>query len=275
MIRKSKLTRNSGFTIVELTLAMAFVAVLMLAIATTVIQIGNVYNRGITLKAVEQAGRLLTADIRRTISQTNQFSLKDDCKLQTNISGGSIVSCDDLISNDNDKILGGRMCTGTYTYIWNYGKYINIAITNANASLPTAIPPANIYAGLNTANDLKDPSNVIRLVKVKDSARSYCTGTTLPQVDQSGVGTLELLYGSEQTGTELSLAIHKFSIKRSTYSDKQVLYKFNIAIGTNDSAFLPSGADFCQVSTIIRDAQAKNLCAVNEFEFTALNDIMR
>lgn len=53
--------KSRGFTIIELMLSMTFLAMLMLVIALTTIQISNIYNKGVTLREVNQAGRSVSA----------------------------------------------------------------------------------------------------------------------------------------------------------------------------------------------------------------------
>ena len=57
-----------GFTIIELMLAMTFVSFLLMAIAMVTVQVGKTYNRGLTLKTVNQSGRDITDSIRSDIA---------------------------------------------------------------------------------------------------------------------------------------------------------------------------------------------------------------
>ncbi|MEO7904731.1 MAG: hypothetical protein ABIR91_02990, partial [Candidatus Saccharimonadales bacterium] len=94
---------NKGFTIIELMLAMSFVAFLMLAIAMTTIQISNIYTRGITLREVNQAGRVVIDDLQRTVGSSARF---------------------DVATKYNTQANGGRLCLGSFTYVWNNGSAI-------------------------------------------------------------------------------------------------------------------------------------------------------
>ena len=51
---------KSGFTMVELSLTMAFVAVLLITIAVITSNIMTIYQKGLTIKAVNSVGRGLT-----------------------------------------------------------------------------------------------------------------------------------------------------------------------------------------------------------------------
>jgi len=97
----NRVVKQQGFTLIELMLAMAFISVLLLAIATTVIQVGTIYNHGMTLKEVNQTSREIASDVRRSVASSTQIVLADDY-IETSA--------------------GGRVCLGSVTYIWNYAK---------------------------------------------------------------------------------------------------------------------------------------------------------
>jgi len=130
--------KKSGFTIIELMLAMAFVSTLLIAVALTVIQIGNTYNRGITLKNVNQVGRSIANELQRSIAGSEEFDIDSGV--------GSRYIVQDW---------GGRLCLGQYSYVWNYGNAIQVGDT----------------ARLNTYVDSPD---TIRFAKVLDQDSSYC-----------------------------------------------------------------------------------------------------
>lgn len=130
--------QQTGFTIIELMLAMSFVAMLLLAIAMVTIQIGHIYNKGITLREVNQAGRHLSDELQRSIASSGPI----------NILPGS----DSRLVDQSGE--GGRLCVGNYTYVWNYGK-----------ALTSSIGGPNVYTAGTTP---------IRFVKVADTGASLC-----------------------------------------------------------------------------------------------------
>lgn len=131
-------SKKQGFTLVELMLAMGFVSALLLAIAMTVIQIGNIYNRGITYKTVNQAGGALASELQRDINSNSPFDLNSTDPVRKVEEGW-----------------GGRLCIGQYSYIWNYGK-----------ALKDPSSPSNKYSG--------DPKKIV-FIKVNDPTASYCS----------------------------------------------------------------------------------------------------
>lgn len=129
-----------GFTIIELTLAMSFVAMLLIAVATLSIQLTNQYSRGLTLKEIAQSGTEASNDIRRTISQAQI----QGTGIQTvPIDGGGTV-----------------LCTGTYSYVAN---------SAANLANPTSPDTVKLGAGRLPA----------RLAKVRDLGGTLCSNRTL------------------------------------------------------------------------------------------------
>ena len=216
---------NTGFTIVELMLAMTFISLLLMGIALTTIQISNIYNKGITLREVNQVGRSISEDVNKTISQTNPF----------NIDGGPNT---DYISSD----AGGRLCAGNYTYVWNLAETLR-------STSPGTVTGYNKYISPNTEQ--------IRLVKVNDPGGSLCRN---PESDIDSSKSVELLNSSDR-----NLAIHKFAVVKSTEDTltNQALYAMNIIIGTNDDSQLDTSNNVCKPPS--DGAGNEDYCSVNEF----------
>lgn len=87
-----KTSRQIGFTLTELMLAMAFLSFVLIFIVVAMLQyIGN-YNKGLTYKEINQAGRTIFEDLTR--------------EMRTNSANVRVM----------DK---GRLCVGGQTYVWN------------------------------------------------------------------------------------------------------------------------------------------------------------
>lgn len=100
--------RQSGFTIIELTLSMSFIAVMLVAIALCVIQLSTIYTRGETVRQLNQVMRVAIKDIDTTIQTAHPFDI------------------------DAAAVDAGRLCTGRYSYVWNTptsntNRYVNAA----------------------------------------------------------------------------------------------------------------------------------------------------
>lgn len=102
-VRKAK-----GFTLIELMLSMTFISMLLVVILLTVVQITRIYDKGVSMREVNQVGRSISSDLTRTIGSAAPFDLSSNDRFrQTTGAGG--------------KKTGGRLCTGQVSYIWNIG----------------------------------------------------------------------------------------------------------------------------------------------------------
>lgn len=228
-------SKQNGFTLIELMLAMGFVSMLLIAITMTVIQIGNIYNRGLTIKEVSQAGSLLSSELQHSLSESAPFD--------TNVNGEHYIE-----QSDSGKLIGGRLCIGQYSYIWNSGA----TISNNTAK--------NKYSGLNTP---------IRFVKVLDPNGQYC----LKQISNNEYPDITVADSSELLTADrdqLDLAVHAFGVKSSPSmidsKTNQQLYYITFVLGTNDQAALNDLNCKPPSDSVDRDP---NFCSINEFKIMA------
>ncbi|MDB5177337.1 MAG: hypothetical protein JWN75_1005 [Candidatus Saccharibacteria bacterium] len=245
MIQERNQRRNAGFTIVELMIAMAFISLLLLAIAGAVMQIGAIYNKGLTMKSVNQSGRIIVADMKRTIGESQPFTLPAaDSALYGHVSPFVLQSGTGVINSGEAVAHGGRLCTGTYSYVWNIGTEIKSEDPNTWR---------NKYSG--------DDSDIrqIRLVKVRDNGGQYCMGDTTGAIDATK--STELL-------SEGNLAIQKFHIERLTtnVASGMALYSIGITISNADTEAINTVDNSCKPPSEV--AVLQNFCSVNEFIFT-------
>jgi prepilin-type N-terminal cleavage/methylation domain-containing protein len=204
MIQQYKSQR--GFTLIELMLSMSFVAFLLLAIAMTTMQITHIYNKGITLRQVNQAGRALSDELQRSITSAMPFEVTSGSTSRYVAQPG-----------------GGRLCVGSYTYAWNYG----------SAILGGAGAPAIV----NTYEGGGDP---IRFVKVADSGASLCVDPT-KSIERNKAS--EMLVGGDR---DLVLHQFSIKREVNDASIGQALYGISMIIGTNDREQLVTGDTSCK-----------------------------
>lgn len=95
-----------GFTLVELNIALIFVALLLLAVAATTIYVGSIYQKGMSLKSINQTGRQVVEQLRRDIAQTPSSKI-------TNLTVGDT----------------GRVCLGGVSYVYNTADGLNSDVT--------------------------------------------------------------------------------------------------------------------------------------------------
>ncbi len=238
-----KNTSRSGFTLIELMLSMGFVAALLIAITMTVVQVSNIYNRGITIKAVNQAGRSVSADIQKSINQLSSFDISPPTVPDPYTDYVRLTSGSDEI--------GGRLCVGQYTYIWNYGEF-----------LEESVP------GINKYTSAVDGSTLVRFAKIPDSDGSYCQKdpSTGLYDNINGNDSVELLSGGDR-----DLVVHNFRITEVTKDPvtNQTLYQISFIIGTNEQQLINSGYICKAPGEAGSSARDLSYCAINEFNFMA------
>lgn len=153
MIHANHKQATAGFTIIELMLSMMFIATLMLAIAVTTLQISTIYNKGITLREVDQAGRSVSASLQRSIATTAPFDVTPST---------AAPSTSQYVKRTD----GGRLCLGGYSYAWTYGRFISS-------------PSLNKYTS----------GGAVRFAKIPDTGGALCQGNPGP-INPAGASEL-------------------------------------------------------------------------------------
>ena len=222
--------KESGFTLIELMLAMAFVSILLLAIAMTVMQMGAIYNKGLTLKEVNQTGRAINNDLKSTISSELPFDIKSGPASR-------------YIVQD----WGGRLCVGQYSYIWNYGRDI----------VKNDVTRLNIYDG---------NSSAIRLIKVIDADGSYCTDQSKKIVKNDSV---ELLEVGEHNLAIHSFKISSADTAMDAKTGQQ-LYNIDLTLGTNDQNAITVVNNVWQCKAPGVVGADLSYCSISNFNFVVL-----
>lgn len=195
---------KKGFTLIELSLSLAFIAILSLTIAFIINESVVSYRRGVTLKRINTTGIGLVDDMRAAIQNSSTKSLKDDCKITYGFSGmnnGVIQRCENdgaknfvtltKTANATGKStlrnipVYGAFCTGSYTYIWNSGYFFTDATSAYRVSGANKAElkfNTNTSVGNNEVCRVTGKSGTVnrmqcsdfKLLKVKDSSRAVC-----------------------------------------------------------------------------------------------------
>lgn len=223
--------KHTGFTLIELMLAMAFVSMLLLAITMTVIQMSNIFNRGLTLKDVNISGRTMVDSIQDTIASSSPFDLSTKYIIQD---------------------WGGRLCLGQYSYIWNYGTAIVDGIDYDKDF-------TNVY------EDGPHSDERIRFVKVFDSNGDYCKGPSYKKVTYKD--SVELMDAGEHDIALHSFSIKSYDSAFDGVTNRR-LYSISFVIGTNDIDAITVDKLACKAPG--EEGSDITYCAVTRFDVTAL-----
>lgn len=290
---------KSGFTLIEVSLAIAFIGVLLLIIALLTSSIITVYQKGLATKSVNSAGRDLIDDFTTAISGSPAKDLTDSC-LTNYAAGAQYNSC---VSNhayhfvfsqrysnrvaingvktDDSVPLSGVFCTGQYSYIWNTGYALNPATYRYDDD--TEIKKATIkylYNGeTRTMSDFRivkfpDPTRVACSSRIKTSEKSYnliedSNATYDLTKDTKGVAyplqsePAELLAKSEN-----ALALYDFRVFMPAQDEttKHIFYSASFVLATiRGSINITTSNNYCTTPDGINSDF--DYCAINKFNF--------
>lgn len=221
--------RNAGFTLIELMLSMTFVAVLLMAIAMTIIQVANIYNRGMTVKEVNQVSRAIADDMRRGVGASELFAVSTD---------GSDTA-DSFAVRSGSAVVGGRFCTGTFSYVWNLERPVQAEETSGTIN-------TSLTHVLTATGTLGDP---IRFVKIPDTSKAYClkaNGVVVNRniIDSDARKMTDLLDAGDH---KLGIQQLSISTQDSVYdaSTRQRLYTATYVLGSGDTSAMNSTQTAC------------------------------
>lgn len=294
---------KSGFTMVELSITLAFIGVLLITIAIITTNIVSIYQKGTTLKAVNSVGRGLIDELTSAI---NTAPSVDTTSLCNSLAPNNVDACvkDHAFSyifhastNDEGEQYNGVFCTGYYSYIWN--TYYS-ETSEQSHSLKLRY--------LNTEGDTIT-TDAPRLMRVEDRNYRVCSAVMDSsgnyQSEFSSNMTIDIttlahsttdtpLPNPTKTPTEgmldefdLDLTLYEFTVfpisQDSVTLRTYMSGTFILATLRGDIDIMRSG-DYCSLGTQIEDERGEpvgdtsslnnlgaeyNYCAINKFNFAA------
>ncbi len=181
---------KSGFTIVELSLAIAFIAMLSIIVALMINNSIAAYRRGITLNQLNTTGMDVVEDMRKAIQESPASVAKNECSDLYGAGSGALGTCEDdngqsfvtmvrtaKVTKRNDSKtdldgetpVAGVFCTGKYSYIWNSG-YFN----DQNEYKAKANQLKFKYKYKMSDSVTADSREGFKLLKIEDDTRAVC-----------------------------------------------------------------------------------------------------
>lgn len=291
--------RQKGFTLVELMLSVGFVGSLLVLIALITIQIMGLYNKGLTLKEVNEVSRIVVRDMQQSITGADAF------RIQYSNEGVQTVakSLQDATESGRDadyysNPAGGRLCTGVYTYVWNTG-----AALKSRNTLFAGSDDRRTFRGaggtidypiqfIKYADGREEP---VRFIKVRDPAKQFCRTPATESGAAPSVADVEKhaqILSVSEGGTERSF-LNVFG----TGNNNLVLYKFEItdngvaSAGQSSEAYITAASSFYHVGLTLGtqngdendeqgfiaatggDCKPPAVAQMNEGEYCAVNKI--
>lgn len=280
-----------GFTMVELSLSIAFLSILSITIVLIITNAISAYHRGLTLNDINSTGMDLIDDFRGTIQNSPRRSVidlcnenyteekeKEACKSDNAEKMISVVRYGKVFVGSkqelNDVPVFGAFCTGRYSYIWNSGYYFSpdARVTAANDSELEAAS----FSGYESS---------FRLLKVLDKGRELCIGA-VKKVEQnypSDNVSIDPSFAIETESEEYladppvdlleaknNLAIYDLIVPAPADNGKGTLfYSMSFILGTVKGGInVMASGDYCATPGGF-DPAVENFdyCAINKFNF--------
>ena len=246
-----------GFTIVEFSLASAFIAVLLIVIAAVISNIISTYQKGVTMKDLNSVAESLVDEIQLSINAATSTDIITDEKDYL------------VVKNENSNTAYGFFCTGNDSYAWQAGTNLSENPNAHTIKYPGGI--SSVYRLLKISGD------IYRTVCVEgdkeDNSRSGQIDVSNFNGESSGItGVTELLDSGD-----ISFEIRDFSVnpigpmqnqdaKEGNNYSGQVLFvgTFTLATASGaDNLASISDAEKCNVD------EGFNCCALDQFTFAA------
>jgi prepilin-type N-terminal cleavage/methylation domain-containing protein len=295
----AKRPTKNGFTLIEVTFALAFLSVLLMTIAALTIHITSIYQKGLAIKAVTSTGRGLIDEFSRTVASSydgdieslcgskypsNANAAKDDC-----IADGARLFINQTysktleINGSNRTVpIGGAFCTGRYSYLWNSG-YV---LKDTTQPRLTFVPWDQAHNG--------EP---FRLLKIADanywiceqklSDNRYIIGSNddstldddaesddADDVTESSIDYSFKLSTSDfeevLAGSEDNLSLYRLDIFKPTNFavSSRSFYSGTFILGTIQGGIdITSTGDYCTSPATVDLNTDFNYCAINKFNF--------
>lgn len=293
---KNHFYNKSGFTIIEVSLAMTFLSVLLITVTFLTIHITTIYQKGLSIKAITSTGRELVDEFSRAVASAsgidakalcdNHYKNKEDDKIKKQCQDDNgrrfiyqvrYAKPSDLNLNlrrdDTDYVAAsGVFCSGHYSYLWNSGYVVN----NNNSK-------AKGYSAKLMDNSTNTSYDNFRLLKVVDINRSLCS-THMPNTSyeydninastdnnnrtysSSSIGTVEeILTSSEDNLALYSLDIFEPATHKIT---RHAFYSGSFILATIQGGIdITAQGDYCSDSASTDLNTDFNYCAINKFNF--------
>lgn len=272
---------KKGFTIIEITLAMTFLAILMVSIATLIMRVTNIYQKGLAMRAINATGTEIIEDITRTVGAASY--LVDIHSQDAELGGNGVMEYDNnykLVEkyyydytvyneNHNGKNFNvqyfGVLCTGDYSYIWNTARALDPDFTTKNFITVNGekVKMVRVYDREQTQCNKDKNGSVANLAK-----RNYLPVTINVPADN----VVELI-----NNDEMDLALYEFNITPATQSaiTRQSFISANFILATRQGGInINANGDFCRgEDNEFKDEYEGtmfNYCAVNKFSFSEI-----
>ena len=286
-----RMTTKKGYTIIELTLACAFLGALLITIALLISHIVSTYQKGMSLKAVNTIGEDLIDDFSRSIAASPSTDLGSLCsELSSEANQSACVSdttspgfklmyqqrytnvrIKNASQNVNNVPTNGVFCTGRYSYIWNSGYILDDTVYTKPNGSTLADQRATLTLGSGSNQKVYTDFHLLR---VEDTEREACT-SGIQSGSYAAPGNRYALASASANVTEMlmrsedNLALYDFTAFVPAYNSttRHAFYSATFILATvRGGVNIMASGDFCtdQPDSLNTDFA---YCAMNKFNF--------
>lgn len=253
-----------GFTLVELSLSMAFVSILSITVALIISNTIATYHRGVILNQINTVGMELVDDMRFSIqsAQVMKCASGGDC---TSVQAfGNVKKGGTEVDKMDNIPKYGAICTGSYSYLWNSGYLFE--------GNPYKIDGNKLSVSYNGEGS---PKKDFKLLKILDKKRVICskdlsndnidlTGNNFEVINEEPVDLM-----SDSGG----LVIYDLNaVSTTSNAVNGAFYSVSFILGTIQGGInVKADSNYCKTpgDSSSADIEALDYCAINKFNFAA------
>lgn len=261
----AKFAPRKGFTIIELVLAMGFLTTILVTIAILLIQIMSIYQKGLSLRAVNTMGQQLIDELSRTVGGSpivpninpapNDSGIVNEQALATALRRYYVSNT--IVEDGRQKQINGVFCTGSYSYIWNTPE-----------SDPTNSASPNV---LTLQYGETGERKIYKMARIVDNTRRICQEAQGDSPASNFIISATDPEPIELINTdEADLYLYDFTVFPATQNTitGQTFYSANFILGTMRGGInIMSNGDYCEDLASQEMVSDFSYCAVNKFNF--------
>ena len=260
---------KKGFTLIELAIGIAFIGVLLLGIASMILHLSSIFQKGLSLRAVNSSGQQIIEDIEKALNSSSYSA--DISRIDTDGDG--------YINDEENKAslhtyffeaLGedglqnyGAFCLANYTYVWNTARTLEagtgVTVNGKRYRLVRFPDPTHLQCNNEPGND-ESGTPILTVASAGGSETVDITPATTTE-------PVELI-----AKDEVDLAIYDFSVLPATQSvtTKQAFVSISFILATlKGGVNIKANGDYCQGSDVSEyNDYDFDYCAVNKFNFS-------
>ena len=290
----SDINTKKGFTIIELSLSIVFIAILSITIVLIINNTVSSYRRGIMLNQINTTGMDLVDDMRLAVQNSSTDFVEEACEkayasygstLRTKCVEGkakyfvsltktATVRLKGNVIGDNIPVFGA-FCAGSFSYIWNSGYFE----PNNGYEVEKGVERAELkYKSKAGGKEESILSEDFRLLKVIDENRLVCASMVNERYEDKGGSLFDLSTKAPLAEEPIELLpgggnnLVLYNLMSNVVEDAGggMLYSVSFILGSIQGGInINATSNYCATS---EDAELENLeyCSVNKFNFATL-----